>query len=109
MAHESIRKSLSRLETLQSTPPFFQLHFLLRLILLENCLKSFKMLGKAFCGNGFIHLNIAEIHEENIGGQKKCAYSGDRGSKREYLGVYGVRGMKKVKAFRFEEWNPIRP
>jgi len=29
------------------------------------------MLGKAFSGNGIIHLNIAEIHEENIGGQKK--------------------------------------
>jgi hypothetical protein len=29
------------------------------------------MLGKAFCGNGFIHLNIPEIHEEDIGGQKK--------------------------------------
>ena len=22
----------------------------------------------AFCGNGFIHLNIAEFHEEDIGG-----------------------------------------
>src|SRR2546427_8496149 len=28
------------------------------------------MLRKAFCGNGFIHLNIAEIHEENIGARK---------------------------------------
>jgi len=36
-------KSLSRLETLQSTPPFFQLYFLLRLILEENCSNSFKM------------------------------------------------------------------
>ena len=35
----------------------------------------------AFCGNGFIHLNIAEIHEDNIGGQKKCAYFGNQGSK----------------------------
>jgi len=24
----------------------------------------------AFCGNGFIHLNIAEIYEGDIGGQK---------------------------------------
>ncbi len=40
----------------------------MRLILEENCLKSCIMLGKAFCGNGFIHLNIAEIHEEDIGG-----------------------------------------
>ena len=36
----------------------------------ENCLKSFEMLGKAFCGNGFIHLNIAEIHEEHLGARK---------------------------------------
>jgi len=39
------------------------------------------MLGKAFCGNGFIHLNIAEIREEIIGGQKSCAYFGDQGAK----------------------------
>ena len=63
-------KSLLRLETLQSTPPFLQLYFFKRLILEENWLKSHIMIGKAFCGNGFIHLNIAEIHEENIGGQK---------------------------------------
>ena len=25
----------------------------------------------AFCGNGFIHLNIAEIHEDIIGDQKR--------------------------------------
>ena len=35
----------------------------------------------AFCGNGFIHLNIAEIHEEDIGGQKTYAYFGNQGSK----------------------------
>jgi len=74
-------KSLSRLETSQSTPPFFQLNFLRRLILKEICLKSFKMLGIAFCGNGIIHLNIAEIYEGDIGGQKKCAYFGNQGSK----------------------------
>ena len=39
------------------------------------------MLRKAFCGNGIIHLNIAEIHEDNIGGQKKCAYFGNQGLK----------------------------
>jgi len=39
------------------------------------------MLGIAFCGNGIIHLNIAEIHEDDIGGQKKCAYYGNQGSK----------------------------
>jgi len=47
----------------------------------ENFVKSFKMLGIAFCGNGFILLNIAEIYEEHIGGQKKCAYSANQGSK----------------------------
>src|SRR2546426_10237228 len=77
-----VRKSLSRLETLQSTPPlFFQLNFLKRPILREICSKSFKMLGIAFCGNGFIHLNIAEFHEEDIGGQKTCAYFDNQGSK----------------------------
>ena len=35
----------------------------------------------AFCGNGFIHLNIAEIHEESIGGKKTYAYFGNQGSK----------------------------
>ena len=36
---------------------------------------------KAFCGNGFIHLNIAEIHEEDNGGQKRRAPIGDQASK----------------------------
>ena len=74
-------KSLSRLENSQSTPPFLQLYFFKRLILEENCSKSCIMLGKAFCGNGFIHLNIAEIYEEDIGGQKKCAPIVDQASK----------------------------
>jgi len=39
------------------------------------------MPGKAFCGNGFIHLNIAEIHEEIIGGQKKRVPNDDQGMK----------------------------
>ena len=47
----------------------------------ENQANSFIMLGKAFCGNGFIHLNIAEIHEEDIGGQKKRAPIADQASK----------------------------
>ena len=34
----------------------------------ENSHNSLIMIGKAFCGNGFIHLNIAEIHEDSIGG-----------------------------------------
>jgi len=54
----------------------------------------------AFCGNGFIHLNMAEIHEGDIGGQKKCACFANQGSKLAYLVVYAFRGMKKVKAFR---------
>ena len=74
-------KSLPRLEALQSTPPFFQLYFLLRLILEENCSNSFKIARIAFCGNGFIHLNIAEFHEGDIGGQKKSAPIGNQGSK----------------------------
>ena len=72
-------KSLSRLETSQSTPPFFQLYFLLRLKMSEICSNSLIMLGKAICGNGFIHLNIAEIYEEDIGGQKTCAYFTNQG------------------------------
>jgi hypothetical protein len=39
------------------------------------------MLGKAFCGNGFIRLNIAEIYEADIGGQKTCSSIADQGSK----------------------------
>ena len=73
--------SLLRLESSQSTPLFLQLYFFMRLVLEENFLKSLIMVGKAFCGNGFIHLNIAEIYEEDTGGQKWCAYFGDQGSK----------------------------
>ena len=47
----------------------------------ENSHNSLIMLGKAFCGNGFILLNIAEIYEGDIGGQKTCAYSGNQGLK----------------------------
>jgi hypothetical protein len=39
------------------------------------------MLGKAFCGIGFIHLNLAEIYEGDIGGQKTCAPIADQGTK----------------------------
>jgi hypothetical protein len=42
----------------------------MRLILEEISRYSFKIEGKAFCGNGFIHLNLAEFYEEDIGGQK---------------------------------------
>ena len=74
-------KSLPRLETLQSTPPFFQLYFLRRLKTGEIYRNSLIIIGKAFCGNGFILLNIAEIYEDSIGGQKTCAYFGNQGSK----------------------------
>src|SRR5437870_9206798 len=74
-------KSLPRLETSQSTPPFLQLNFLVRLKMNEICCNSFNMIGRAFCGNGFIHLNIPEIHGDNIGGQKKCSPIADQGSK----------------------------
>ena len=39
------------------------------------------MLGKAFCGNGFIHLNVAEIYEEDVGGHEKYAPIDNQGSK----------------------------
>jgi hypothetical protein len=45
------------------------------------------MLGKAFCGNGSIHLNLAEFYEEDIGGQKSCAPISDQSSKWGNLGV----------------------
>jgi len=49
----------------------------------------------AFCGNGFIHLNIAEIYEEIIGGQKKCAPIGKLSSKWAIL-VPSVEIMLKI-------------
>src|SRR2546427_11960155 len=58
---------------------------------------SFIMLGKAFCGNGFIHLNIAEIHEEDIGGQKKRAPIGDQASKSAIFGRAPIRPMNFLK------------
>jgi len=42
---------------------------------------SFIMLGKAFCGNRFIDLNIAEFYEGDIGGQKKRVPNDDQGMK----------------------------
>ena len=60
----------------------------------------------AFCGNGFIHLNIAEIHEEDNGGQKKCAYFGNQGSK---WGIFAPRAeiMLKIikKSIQFALYN----
>ena len=35
------------------------------------CSKSLKTIEKAFCGIGFIRLNIAEFYEGDIGGKKK--------------------------------------
>jgi len=59
----------------------------------ENSHNSLIMLGKAFCGNGFILLNIAEIYEDNIGGQKTCAYFANQGSK---WGILIGRGLRVV-------------
>ena len=73
-------KSLPRLETLQSTPPFPTLFSTAPQnegdlpLIVQNA-------RIAFCGNGFIHLNMAENHEEDIGGQKTCTYFGNQGSK----------------------------
>ena len=66
-------KCLSRLETSELARPFLQLYFLMRLILSEIEVNSCIMLGKAFCGNGFIHLNIAEIYERIHPGARKHA------------------------------------
>ena len=77
--------------------PFLQLNFLLRLILGEICCNSFNMIRRAFCGNGFIHLNIAEIHEEDIGGQKTCTYFGDQRSKWAISTIFAGSCIKFVK------------
>ena len=58
------------------------------------------MLGKAFCGNGFILLNIAEIHEDNIGGQKKRAPIVDQASKMSDFGVVMSCGRQFSKKCR---------
>ena len=55
------------------------------------------MLGLAFCGNGIIHLNIAEIHEEDIGGQKKSAPIGNQGAKWGNWGFGSASGLKLLK------------
>src|SRR2546426_4080658 len=63
-------KSLSHLENPQSTPPFLQLYFFKRLILEEDWRNSFIIPGKAFCGNGFIHLNMGEFTRKTSGARK---------------------------------------
>jgi len=90
----------------QSTPPFLQLYFLMRLKMKENWHNSFIMLGIAFCGNGFIHLNVAEIHEEDIGDQKTCAPIGDQGSK---WANWVTGPMEVVKFVKFFDVLPERP
>ena len=45
------------------------------------------MIGKAFCGNGFIHLNIAEFHEEDIGGPEKVCSDWQSGHEMSDFGV----------------------
>src|SRR5437016_7775014 len=72
---------LSRLEFEVLPTPIFTIIFSQAPQNKRDRLEFFIMLGKAFCGNGFIHLNIAEIYEDNIGGQKKRAPIVDQGSK----------------------------
>src|SRR5438093_9571725 len=95
--------SLSRLASSRSTPPFFQLYFLLRLKISEISRNSLIMLGKAFCGIGFIHLNIAEIHEDDMGGQKKRAWIGDQGSKWAISGIRHKIGLIFLKTLGSDE------
>ena len=57
---------------------------------------SFIMPRKAFCGNGFIHLNIAEIHEEHIGGRETWALIVDQGSKGASSSLRALDPMKKI-------------
>src|SRR5881275_2539463 len=82
MGPKAFRMSLSRLETSQSTPPFPTL-FSQAAQNGRDLPQIVQNAGIAFCGNGFIHLNIAENHEEHIGGQKKCAPIANQGSKWE--------------------------
>ena len=63
-------RCLSRLETSQSTPPFFTTSFSTAPHFDGELPQIVQNARKALCGNGFIHLNIAEIYEEIIGGQK---------------------------------------
>jgi len=77
----SIRKyseSLFHVLKLHNLPPLFS-NFIF------YCASKWQLIAQnvriAFCGNGFIHLNIPEIYEGDIGGQKKCAPIADQGSK----------------------------
>ena len=60
----------------------------------ENCSKSLKTIGEAFWGNGFIHLNIAEIHEGDIGGQKTRAYFANQSSKMSEFTLHHLMGVQ---------------
>src|SRR5947209_18086288 len=79
MGLDMLGKSLSRLETSRATPPlFFQLYFLLRLKMSEIRSNSLIMLGKAFRGNGFIHLNIVNPfrqHNHRKQNTSRCTFS----------------------------------
>src|SRR6267143_1205014 len=86
-------KSLPRLETSQSTPPFFPALFSTAPHFERELPKIAQNARIAFCGNGFIHLNIAEIHEGDIRGQKTCAYFANQGSK---WGILLGRGLRAV-------------
>src|SRR5947209_4203395 len=109
MAHESIRKSLSRLETSQSTPPFFPTsfstapHFVGELPqIVQNARKS--ILRKRV----YSFKHSGNSRGQHRGPEKVCVFWRS-GVKTGVFARLWCQGMKKVKAFRFEEWNPIRP
>ena len=93
-------ESLFHVLKLYNLPPFLQLYFLLRLKMSEIGWNSCIMIRKAFCGNGIIHLNIAEFHEGNIGGQKKRAYSANQGSKWTISSLAGKKVINFLKAMQ---------
>ena len=90
--------SLSRLETSQSTPPFYNYIFYCPSFWERSALTRSKC-ENSILGNGFIHLNIAEIHEGDIGGLKTYAYFGNQGSKSANWIIVPIKVVKFVKLF----------
>ena len=56
------------------------------------------MLGKAFCGNGIIHLNIAEIYEEDIRGPEKVSPDRRSGLKMGDFQGHAIFHIEKIKS-----------
>ena|SRR5712692_1814722 len=63
-------KCLSRLETSELAPHFFTTLFSYAPQNRGDLALIVQNTRGAFCGIGFIHLNIAEIHEDSIGARK---------------------------------------